>query len=1036
MFTLCQNQEERTEFINLLAQLLTTYQQQLRIVLTLRSEFEPQIRDALKEPDWQKVWQDGRFIVTPMDREELQQAIEEPAAQRALFFESPKLVNDLIDEVVQMPGALPLLSFTLSELYLKYLKAEEKLERNDRTITETDYKEIGGVTRSLTQTADKTYNKLVEEQVDESTIRDVMLRMVAISGGELARRRVPISELVYPEPKNEQAKKVIDRFVEARLLVKGLDAEGQEYVEPAHDALVRGWNKLDQWRMQEQENLFLQGRLTPAANDWNKLPENEKNQALWTEEEGRLLRLRPVINSEQNWLNKVETDFVNKSIEEKRKRLGENEQQRDEALEGQITALAALSEARFQHDQLGALIHILKAGRILQQLRNSKSPQYKQNSDISIRTEIVLQQTLSKVQECNRLPRHPGSFSAMNFSPKHNIIATAANGILYIWSLDGRLLNQLKGTDVISVAFSDDSRMMALGRWNGFLCWKLDSNEILEVPNNQVNAIAFSPDGKMIVTGEHYKNSDNIDAGNVKLWKSDGTFLKELEGLGCVIMTVCFSPDNQLIVAAGWWGAWVLWKSDGTKLKSETPLAGSLNAVDFSPDSKMFITAGNDGKATLWNREGIKLRDLQDPRLKEEAHEDKIWSAKFSPNGQMIATGSNDRKVKLWNLDGTLLKTFEGHTSPVGVVQFSPDGQILASASHDGTVKFWKLSTPLMKILDGHTDTVYKVRFSPDNKLFTTSGGGWITCWDTDGTLLQTKVVHNGPISTLEFGSNGMMVTASGDRSVSLWNSSEFWKEGSFLKYLDTFKPEVLCASFSPNNEMIATGGQDRTIKLWHTDGSFVKILGEHEDTIWGVSFSPDGETIASASNDGTVKLWSVDGSSLETLPGQKVQFFGVTFSPDRKLDDQIIAAAAADGTVRLWKRDGTELPRLEGHENVVCAVCFSPNGKLIATASYDKTVKLWNRDGKLQKTLHGHTDQVNAVAFSPDGKILASASNDKTAILWNLEQELGLDQLIDYGCDWILGYLTNNPDVSESDRKVLSPEEFPTLKYDSQKWI
>lgn len=320
LFTLCQNPEERTEFINLLAQLLTTYQEELRIVLTLRSEFEPQIRDALKEPNWQKVWQEGRFVVTPMDREELQQAIEEPAAQRALFFESPKLVNDLIDEVVQMPGALPLLSFTLSELYLKYLKAEENLQRNDRTITEADYDDLGGVTRSLTQTADKTYNKLVnEEKVGESTIRDVMLRMVAISGGELARRRVPRSELVYPDPKNEQAEKVIDCFLKARLLVPGLDTENQKYVEPAHDALVRGWRKLMEW-VKEEKNLRLQRRLTPAAVEWKSQQQaKQKARYLWNADP-YLNVLKEVLNSQNNnWLNQLETEFVQQSIRQKHK---------------------------------------------------------------------------------------------------------------------------------------------------------------------------------------------------------------------------------------------------------------------------------------------------------------------------------------------------------------------------------------------------------------------------------------------------------------------------------------------------------------------------------------------------------------------------------------------------------------------------------------------------------------------------------------------------------------------------------------------
>ncbi|NES06076.1 MAG: hypothetical protein F6K22_26685 [Okeania sp. SIO2F4] len=171
LITLCQNDQDRENFLHLLAEALASKElsQNLRIVLTLRSDFEPQLRDLnedkYKDADWQKNWQknwqDGRFIVTPMNREELQQVIEEPAAQRTLFFESPKLVNALIDEVIQMPGALPLLSFTLSQLYLKYLKAEENKERDDRTITEADYQDTGGVKRSLIKTADDTYNKLV-----------------------------------------------------------------------------------------------------------------------------------------------------------------------------------------------------------------------------------------------------------------------------------------------------------------------------------------------------------------------------------------------------------------------------------------------------------------------------------------------------------------------------------------------------------------------------------------------------------------------------------------------------------------------------------------------------------------------------------------------------------------------------------------------------------------------------------------------------------------------------------------------------------
>jgi hypothetical protein len=94
-----------------------------------------------------------------------------------------------------------------------------------------------------------------------------MLRMVSVEGGESARRRVPkSSELVYRDAEeNNRVQQVIQAFSEARLIVEGTNSEGESYVEPAHDALVRGWDKLQQWKIQEQANLLLQHDLTPVS---------------------------------------------------------------------------------------------------------------------------------------------------------------------------------------------------------------------------------------------------------------------------------------------------------------------------------------------------------------------------------------------------------------------------------------------------------------------------------------------------------------------------------------------------------------------------------------------------------------------------------------------------------------------------------------------------------------------------------------------------------------------------------------------------
>jgi WD40 repeat protein len=64
---------------------------------------------------------------------------------------------------------------------------------------------------------------------------------------------------------------------------------------------------------------------------------------------------------------------------------------------------------------------------------------------------------------------------------------------------------------------------------------------------------------------------------------------------------------------------------------------------------------------------------------------------------------------------------------------------------------------------------------------------------------------------------------------------------------------------------------------------------------------------------------------------------------------------------------------------------------------------------------LHGHTDGVTSVNFSPDGTKLFSLSDDGTIKIW----ELDLDAIIQQGCDWIRGYIDNNPDVNTEDREI-----------------
>ncbi|HAG83780.1 MAG TPA: NTPase (NACHT family), partial [Cyanobacteria bacterium UBA12227] len=148
---------------------------------------------------------------------------------------------------------------------------------------------------------------------------------------------------------------------------------------------------------------------------------------------------------------------------------------------------------------------------------------------------------------------------------------------------------------------------------------------------------------------------------------------------------------------------------------------------------------------------------------------------------------------------------------------------------------------------------------------------------------------------------------------------------------------DVLSVAFSPDSNLLATGGTDGMVRLWEAaSGREILSCKGHTDWVRSVAFSPDGKTLASGSADQTIKLWDIStGECLNTF---------------------------------------------QEHTSRVYSLAFSPDGKTLASGSADQTVKLWNiNTGKCLNTFQEHTSWVYSLAFSPDGKALASASADKT---------------------------------------------------------
>lgn len=301
LLTLCWDAAERERFLVQLDRVLAACPDRMRIVLTLRSDFEPQFAHS----PLQEEWLSARIVVPAMTLDEYREAIEGPASVKVLYFQgkesSQGFIDRLIGDVANTPGALPLLSFTLSELYRCHLERGG----GDRALDEVDYERLGGVGGSLRNRADEVFRDLPDDAHRE-TMRRMMLRMVSVEGGEIARRRVPDDELRYEsDAENGRVQVVRGKLTDARLVVLDKDVDGRPFVEPAHDALLWGWDKILNWSRLENEGLQLRRRLTPAALAWER-----NSGSTWAFGEPRLGLLNSIRTSPDSWLNKSESRFI------------------------------------------------------------------------------------------------------------------------------------------------------------------------------------------------------------------------------------------------------------------------------------------------------------------------------------------------------------------------------------------------------------------------------------------------------------------------------------------------------------------------------------------------------------------------------------------------------------------------------------------------------------------------------------------------------------------------------------------------------
>jgi WD40 repeat protein/DNA-binding SARP family transcriptional activator len=987
LFTSPLDEARRVSFVSALAAAALDPAGRFVVVVSLRADFYGR---CAAYDEFAALLSSNHILLTPMKRDELARAIERPAREAGLEVEHD-LVDALVSDVEGEPGALPLLSTSLLELWL---------ERDGRSLTYDAYRLSGGLHGAVGRLGEHAYAALTPDE--QAIARVILMRLAVEEDGTFVRRRMPREELELVQAST--AERVISALTDARLLTA---SEGM--LEVSHEALLSEWPRLRDWLDEDRDGRRLHAHLAAAAREWNARSRDAAD-----------LYRGPRLSSVLDWtrahdaeLNRVEREFVDES-RFANEREAARERRRNRRLKSLLVGVAALlvlaivagvvaavARSRSQHEATIALARELGAEAVsaprVDEAMLLAGEAVRLNR--SMQTEGTLLATLL------RSPNVLGTITSPILSrPQHISI-----------SPDGRTLAVSDNLDTVRFYDTATLRLRHVARELGY-----------------TYAVAYYPDGtKLAAFGGPTPRIDIVDARTFHRlrtlefdpgWSSGPT--------GCCAPPLV-TPDGRMLVFV-----YDLLRPDGSdgaarldrwNLQTGHRFATVTLPIDGASDATIL---DHGRRLAVGGTHALAIFDLRSLRLLRRvplASTSAIDQASLSPDGRTVAAGAEDGSVSFVDVSSGRRVSASGGTAGIRCLQFAPDARTLVTTSEDGSVVVWDSHTGrALTRLVGHEGLVHSCAFGPHGRtLFTSSLDGAIFEWAV-GAVRRFGVPFSSPSRPPPFDENSFAAPplavsatgstyadAAGRSTVDLFDTGSGKRSATFRVH----SPLLTSLAFSPRAPLLAVTGADGVVQLWRVASvpRLVRTFGglrsfnEQPESVATVAFSPDGRLLAAGDVDhtpasvpyrfGSVAVWDVaTGRRLWQVRNRLGWVHTVAFSPSGRL----LAAAQESGGARIYDAHTGRLERalrLYGGaqaDGAYDTLAFAPNGTL-ATGTWNGILQLWNPStgASIGRPTLVASAPVSSIAFAPSGKVLATTGgSDGLTKVWTTQrlQRFGAD--------------------------------------------